>query len=380
MSLKKNVIFSVLISILSNILGATVWASEGKDDPLYFPMIAGFKGTTPEDAGVKDLVEALKSGYISGVIFFRHNIVDPDQVRTLTRLFLDASGDLPCLIAIDQEGGKVQRLRKMAGHDDFHDVPSAETMGNLYRQEGEEAVRIIYDAAATQLRDAGFNYVLGPVADLLNPISPVIARHQRAYSADPKEVSACGKIFVTAHRDQGIASSPKHFPGHGNAAGDTHEGFVDVSQSYQAEERVPFEDLIQEKCADSLMMAHIFNKKWDETWPASASPYVIQTMLREEMAYEGVLINDDICMGAIVDHWSIPDMSAQMVRAGIDLLLCSYNGAAAQGKKALPETAYTPAAMQTFLKESLGEALYKERCRASSDRVRRLRQMLFKTW
>lgn len=380
MQLKTHVLFGVMVALLTSMLDARVRASEEKDDPVYFPLMVGFKGTTPQDPEVEALAESLKQGHISGVIFFRHNIVTPTQVRTLTRHFLNAADGFPCLVALDQEGGKVQRLRKMEGCDDFHDVPSAEEIGALYRQEGAGAVRKIYDAAAAQVRDAGFNYVFGPVVDLLNPLSPVIAGYQRAYSKDPIEVAACGKIFVETHRAQGIATSPKHFPGHGNASGDTHAGFVDVSQSYMENESVPFEKMIQDKDADSLMMAHIFNKEWDDTWPVSASPYVIEQMVRTDMAYDGVLINDDLCMGAIVDHWSIPEMSTQMVRAGIDLLLCSYNGAAAQGKKALPETAYAPAALQAFLKESLGEALYEERCRASSLRVTRLRQTLFNTW
>ncbi|MBA4749365.1 MAG: glycoside hydrolase family 3 protein [Alphaproteobacteria bacterium] len=380
MQLKTQVLFGVMVALLTSMLDARLQASEEKDDTVHFPLMVGFKGTTPQDPEVIALTESLKQGHISGVILFAYNIVNPDQVCTLTRHFLKASGDLPCLVALDQEGGKVQRLRKMDGYDDFHDVPSAEEIGALYRQDGAGAVRKIYDAAAAQVRDAGFNYVFGPVVDLLDPISTIIAKYQRAYSADPLEVAACGKIFVEAHRAQGIATSPKHFPGHGKAYGDTHEGFVDVSKSYVESERLPFEKMIQDKDADSLMMAHIFNKEWDEMWPVSASPYVIQQMIRTDMAYDGVLINDDLCMGAIVDHWSLPDMSTQMVRAGIDLLLCSYNKAAAQGTKGLSQTDYSPGALQATLKERLGESLYEEKCRVASLRVTRLRQSLFNAW
>ncbi|MBA4118320.1 MAG: hypothetical protein C0514_05425 [Candidatus Puniceispirillum sp.] len=343
-------------------------AVASNEEDTYYPLMVGFSGTHPEAQEVEELKDALARGLISGVIFFRHNVVDPKQVGDLTDAFMEANTPLPPLLAVDQEGGRVQRLSSINGFESF---PSAKEMGEKPEEERQE----LYKRFAGQVRSAGFNYVLGPVVDLHKDEAPAIGALSRSFGEDPEHVAACARDFIDAHKRLGIATSLKHFPGHGFARRDTHKGFVDVTDTFDTRELLPFENLAKAGLADSIMVAHVTNKNFGDNLPASLSPHTGQT-LRDGWGYDGVVISDDFHMGAIVDMFPDPcEVGALAARAGVDLLLYSYNKMAAQGRKELPQTVLE--ALQAGIREKLGED-FKPLQQEASRRVNALRERLWK--
>tara|TARA_A100000171_G_scaffold52680_1_gene72345 strand:- start:106 stop:1155 length:1050 start_codon:yes stop_codon:yes gene_type:complete len=312
-----------------------------------WPLMMGFKGVAPEDDGVRRLVEYLEEGFLAGVIFFSHNLVSPAQVKELTDVFRSVKTDFPPLLAIDQEGGRVQRLCEKNG---FRSFTSARDIAESCSPEGAAD---FYDEMARQTDAAGFNYVFGPVVDLHSNSCPVIGGLNRAYGVLPSTVVAYAKAFVEAHRKRGIITCLKHFPGHGFAVGDTHEGWVDVTSTYQAQEQEPFKSLIESGYADSIMTAHIFHREWDARYPVSLSDHIIPDQLRCNLAYQGLVVTDDLHMGAIGKHFDLDTILYQAIKAQNDLLIFSGNPLAAgndahfDSREKLPE--YLPCYVEKLL-------------------------------
>ena len=339
------------------------------DDNDFYPLLVGFVGTSPEDKSVQELHQTLEKGLAVGVIFFRHNIENPDQIRVLNASFRALKTPTPILLALDQEGGRVQRL---GAQNSFKNFPSAWDVAQMTLEEAAS----LYKDFAIQVKDAGFNYVLGPVVDLHHPDSQAIGGLARAYSADPQKIADFARAFIQAHRDQGIATSIKHFPGHGLARGDTHQGLVDVTQTFQAEELTPFQMLVEEKMADSVMVAHVHHTDWDPDYPASISPHIVEKILREGWGYDGVVVTDDLHMGAIVDTLKDPVfVGAKAARAGNDLLLFSNNKLAAQGQEGIQDITLTY--LQEGIKQMLGED-YAQICARAKRRILTLSQTLWR--
>jgi len=275
---------------------------------------------------------------LGGVILFdRHptkkgvakNIVSPAQLKHLTAA-LRSCGTKP-LIAIDEEGGRVQRLRAAQGF--YGKYPSARDIAKL----GPSKAKAVYQAMAKELLKEGINYNLAPVADLaINPKNVVINKLGRSYGANPETVAEYDKIFINAMRREGIATALKHFPGHGSSLGDTHKGFVDVTKLWKSEELEPYRILIKEGKADTIMAAHIFNAKLDPHYPASLSRKIISGILRKKLGFKGVIISDDMQMGAIAKHYSLKERIALAVNAGVDILLFA-NQSAEKNRVTLPE-------------------------------------------
>jgi beta-N-acetylhexosaminidase len=166
------------------------------------------------------------------------------------------------------------------------------------------------------------NLNLAPVADLnLNPDNPAIGVLDRSFGADPAAVVAHVQAFVAGHRDVGVGTAIKHFPGQGSATADTHAGFVDVSATWTRTELEPFARVIADGNAQAVVTAHIFAAQLDPQAPATLSPAVIHSLLRGELGFQGVVISDDLQMGAIRDQYGYEDALLRSLRAGIDLLL-----------------------------------------------------------
>ena len=181
---------------------------------------------------------------------------------------------------------------------------------------------------AQGLKSLGFTLNFGPVVDLaVNPDNPIIARYKRAFSADADVVARYAAAFVHAHRQVGLLTALKHFPGHGSSTGDSHEGFVDITKTWVAEELDPFRSLIASGDADMVMVAHLYHAKFGikpgENLPASLSPAWIEGVLRHQLGFQGVVITDDLEMGAIRKLFTLPESVKQTVRAGADILLFS---------------------------------------------------------
>ena len=265
------------------------------------------------------------------------NIISPEQLKALTSK-LKSFAKIPLLSAADQEGGLVSRLGPAAG---FPETPSPERLGE---KNDIMATRKAAGAIAEDLSRGGINLNLAPVVDLnLNPQGR-IARDGRSFGADPKRVYRHAEAFILAHREQDILTCLKHFPGKGSAGKDTHFEVADVTSSYRPQEIHPFFWLIEEELADTVMTSHMHHRGWDKQYPITLSPKVLRGLLREELRYPGVVISDDLLMGAIIRRFGLEEACLLAVEAGVDILLASNN---------------SPEAYDPDLFERMFEAIYR---------------------
>lgn len=284
-------------------------------------ILMGFQGDSTSDANFRAVREQVASGRIGGVMFLRPNISSLSNVRAMNGALRAARPWLAPLIALDQEGGQIRRLTAEVG---FEEIASAEAIG---RTDPDTALAI-YTDLADRLAALGFNLNFGPVVDLnLNPGNPIIARYERAFGADAEAVAAFGTAFVEAHRQAGMLTALKHFPGHGSSTGDTHDGFVDVTDDWQEVELEPYRLMLAAGEVDMVMVAHIFHEDYagDEVvqLPASLSPDWIEGVLRGRLGFDGVVISDDMQMGAVRAHFDLRETIIRAVMAGNDILLFS---------------------------------------------------------
>lgn len=290
-------------------------------DKIGAMIMVGFVGTTPEDPAVQNLCRLLSKKKIGGILEFSHNIKSLQQVKTLNQSFQEAApSDHPFFIAIDQEGGKVQRLNQSNGFKNY--LSPKEVRCSLSPQEA----KTYYAKMAQNLKSTGFNLNFAPVVDLEGNC-PVIGDLERSFGKTYEKIVPYAKAFINAHRACTILTSLKHFPGHGLAEGDSHQGFVDITHTHKQEELTPFYELMREGFADSIMVGHLTDKNRDPALPATLSPHYVNPLLREK-GYEGVVISDDLHMGAIVQQYSLEETVLKALQADIDLLVFSQNPSA----------------------------------------------------
>lgn len=293
-------------------------------------IMVGFNGTTTDAADVKLVSQQIHDGMIGGVIFFKHNILSPAQLQKLTQQFkASAHPAQPVLLAVDQEGGQVQRLSADNG---FKDFLSAYEVAQKFTPADAQAY---YGDMAQMIANNGFNLNLGPIADLHQPLAQqqsesVISGYQRSYSATARDVVDYAGAFVEAHHQHGVLTALKHFPGHGYASHDSHKGMVDITATHVAAELEPFEAMIAQDKADMIMTAHLINKKWDSEYPVTLSPTILMRLLRQQLHYDGVVITDCLNMGAIRQYYNLESIVINAVRAGCDILLFSNTHVAMQ--------------------------------------------------
>jgi len=255
-----------------------------------------------------------------GALLFGRNVVDAGQVARLTGWMVGRARECagrPLLVAVDAEGGGVMRLGPGAGytptlsHQDLGD-------GNDVALTELEARRI-----GGRLRDAGIAWNLAPVVDVgYNPANPVIVGASRAFGADPARVTAHARAYLAGMRAAGVLTALKHFPGHGSSFGDSHLGFVDVTATARPElELAPYRALMAEGLVDSVMSAHVFNRRLDRRHPATLSRATIARLLRGGLGWTGVVVSDDLRMGAIERHYGLDDAAVLALHAGVDVLL-----------------------------------------------------------
>ncbi|MCB1516346.1 MAG: glycoside hydrolase family 3 protein [Hyphomicrobiaceae bacterium] len=286
-------------------------------------IVVGFQGDSLDDSGVKAMLNDVAAGRVGGVMFLGNNVASSSQVTAIVSAIRAAApAGLPPLIALDQEGGKVERLTAKVG---FKEEPTAAEVSAM----GEARASAIYNEMANGLMEWGFNTNFGPVVDLnVNPNNPIIARFGRSFGDNGQEVAGMAGTFINAHHNYGILTALKHFPGHGSSQADSHEGFVDISKSWSAAELDPYQRLIGQGMADMIMAGHLFANEGaagdSETYPASLSSYWITDVLRGQLGFgNGVVITDDMEMGAIRQNYGFKQAILQAVRAGDDILLFS---------------------------------------------------------
>ena len=293
------------------------------EDAVGQMLLIGFPGEQLDEETVA-LLDDIAPG---GVILFDYdlpsggakprNITSPEQLRALIAE-LQGRADIAYFIAIDVEGGLINRLKSAYGFS--IDLPSHQALG----AGSVAATGVAASASAAELRALGINWNLAPVVDVnIFPESPAIGALERSFSADPEVVAAHAAAFARAHAAADIISSLKHFPGHGSAAGDTHLGVTDVTTSFVREdELVPYRMLIEDGYEDPVMTAHIVNRDLDPSGrPATLSTAIVTGLLREELGFEGVILSDDMQMGAIVEQYSLERAAVEAIKAGVDVIL-----------------------------------------------------------
>lgn len=290
-------------------------------------LVIGFRGATAGECEV--IARDIRERTIGGVILFdqemadgsrgRRNVVSPAQVKELVG-FLQGQAKVPLLVAIDQEGGRVNRLKAEYG---FPESVSQEELGKL--DDAAETYRRA-EVMARTLKEAGINWNLAPVVDLdANPDNPIIKGKGRTFSGDPEAVARHAAEFVRAHRAHGVLTCLKHFPGHGSAMGDTHLGLVDVTATWTERELGPFQRLVEAGLCDAVMSAHVFNARLDAERPATLSRAVITGILRERLKFDGVVTSDDMEMRAISSHYGLEKSVPAAIAAGVDVLCFGNN-------------------------------------------------------
>ncbi len=295
-------------------------ATDDLDAMIGQMLVLGFWGQSPSDGWTRKMTSLVRSGRIGGVLLMEQNIASRTQVAALTAALREASPPQPLLIAVDQEGGVVQRLGPKQGVDS---VPAAATVA---KAGSPEAAAKTYASLAGDLKTLGINLNLGPVVDLArNQNNPIIVRQRRSYGADPATVTAFARVFIRAHRQAGLLTAAKHFPGHGSSLADSHAGKADVSKSWSDVELEPYRRLISSEPPPIVMVGHLHLDKLDgdDGLPATLSGAAIDGLLRKEIGYQGVVITDDLDMRAIRRSFSIEDAAVRAILAGNDLILVS---------------------------------------------------------
>ncbi len=351
----NKLICPIVIHFLG-LFGAISMCAVSLEEKIGQMIVVGFRGT--DISNNKILSDDIKTGKIGGVILYdidfeslfnyakennlsvldarnlskktelkeihyERNIKGPQQLKALTQQLQTVASQselkFPLFISIDYEGGIVNRLSDELG------FPKTMSQKALAKQPVVK-VKAIAKQYASTLKEHGINYILGPVVDVeVNPNNPVIAKLERAFSADPKVVIQFSHLLVQAYEKQYIACSLKHFPGHGSSMSDSHVGFVDVTKSWVESELEPFRAVLSNRGYKgvTVMPAHIVNKQLDKTClPATLSEPIIQ-LLRKNLKFNGMIISDDLQMKAIADHYDLETVVKKSILAGQDVLLFS---------------------------------------------------------
>lgn len=291
-------------------------------------LIVGFRGDSVEtDPDIKHILRDVRPG---GIILFdvdltsggglgTRNIKSRAQLAHLTAGMKKIAG-YPLIIAADQEGGLVQRLKPRYG---YSPLPEAYYLGTTVNN--ADSTRIYAELMARELAEAGVNMNLAPELDIHRADCPVIGGLSRGYSSDPDGIVSHTSIVIDCLADKKIIAVGKHFPGHGSATADSHYGLTDVTATWDSTELIPFKKLIDDGRLQAIMTAHIFNRNIDADNPATLSHKILTGLLRERLGFGGVIITDDMYMKGIIDNYSIDDAVVKAINAGADMMIMGNN-------------------------------------------------------
>jgi beta-N-acetylhexosaminidase len=312
-----------IVSVIMPLLVVSFFCNGQKTDSLDIKIgqmiLIGVQGTGIDQA----VLEEVRFGKAGSIILFEKNIPPVNSFAALRKIIWEyqQAAPIPLFICIDQEGGKVNRLKEKYG---FPRSITAEEMGAATTL---DSVRYYGTSTAATLAGLGINVNFAPVVDLAsNPDNPVIAKHGRAFSADEEKATLLATEFIKTHRRLGIVTVPKHFPGHGSSEADTHLGIADVTSTWETRELTPYAGLIGSGYADAIMSAHIVNKKLDPSGnPGTLSHSILDGILRKQLGFDGVVFSDDMQMHAITKHYGLEDAIRLAINGGIDIMTFSNN-------------------------------------------------------
>jgi len=315
-------------------------------------LMVGFDGTAwSPDLGY--LIDKLKIG---GVVLFSRNLSDPEQIKDLCTSIQDHAkicGVPPLFIAIDQEGGQVARLK----------APFTRFPGNPYIK-GIEDAAYFAEVTAKELGWVGINMNLAPVLDVApRDVSSVMI--ERSFGYDPKRVSTLGAAVIEGLQQAGIMAVAKHFPGIGRTTSDSHVEMpalnVDMAD-LESIDLIPFKSAIRCKVS-GIMLSHILYAGIDPLWPASLSPVIAETLLRQGLGFNGLVLTDDLDMGAIEKNYALWTVVKQILSAEIDLALVCHR------TKKIEQT------VEHILKTIADSAEARRRAGSSWERIMRMKKM-----
>ncbi len=280
------------------------------DDELGQMQMVQFVGLAP----TPDAIEMISSQGAGGVLYFAENIESASQVRSMNAQ-LQQIAPIPLLIAVDQEGGYVNRFLNIVGP-----LPGASSLAD------PAAARARGQQDATYLHDYGFNLNLAPVVDV-GESNPQL--YGRTFGSDPNRVEAMAAAYLEGLQQSGtITAVPKHFPGLGGTTTDPHIGLPVLNRSLADWERIdlaPYRMLLKTENVRAIMVSHEMIPAVDAQLPTTLSPAVIDGMLRGQLGFDGVVITDSLYMGALNAHWSIAQAAVLAVKAGADIVIGPYN-------------------------------------------------------
>ncbi len=284
--------------------------------------LVGFDGfsVTPEVASLARQFD------LGGIILFKRNVESPEQVAEIAWRARALSRDLPLWVGVDQEGGRVARVRAP-----LTEWPPMETLG---RADSEELAGRFGTALALELTALGFSIDFAPVLDVLtNPQNPVI-NGGRAISGDPDTVSRIGAAIIRALQAGGVAACGKHFPGHGDTSVDSHFDLPLVEHPpdrLRAIDFVPFRGAMEAGVA-GIMTGHLLVPAFDEERPATLSRAIVEGLLRDELGFDGLVFTDDMNMKAVAARFTPGGAAVAAIAAGCDVLLLCGTDAAVQAE------------------------------------------------
>ena len=290
-------------------------------------IMVGVKGMKEEDISPAFLKQ-IDQGYIGGIVLFDYdvttkkayrNIESPAQVKKLIS-DLKSHASIPLLMAVDQEGGKVNRLKAKYG---FPNSVTAKYLGTL---DNIDSTKYYAVQNAETLKSLGFNVNFSPVVDVdLNPANPVIGKYERSYSDKSEIVIKHATAWIKEQDAQGILSTLKHFPGHGSSDADSHEGITDVTKYWSEEELAPFKAVSALDYQIAIMTAHVQNNQLDSIFPATLSEKVIHKILRKDWQFDGLVFSDDLQMKAVNAIYDFEIILQKSIEAGVDVLVFGNN-------------------------------------------------------
>jgi beta-N-acetylhexosaminidase len=315
----KGIKFSLLligISFISTHAGAQ---GDSLDIKIGQMLLIGFPGTTVDP----EVLEEVRQGKVGSIIIFEKNIPPANSFVALKKIIwtYQQATPIPLFIGIDQEGGRVNRLK------DKYGFPKSITAAAMADAPTLDSVRFYGQSTASTLAGLGINFNFAPVVDLAsNPSNPIIAKHGRAFSANEDTVTLFAKEFIKQHRRFGVLTSLKHFPGHGSSKDDTHLGIADVTNTWEERELKPYKSLIDSGYADAIMTSHIVNRKLDKHGnPGTLSADILDGLLRKQLKFDGVIFTDDMQMHAITKHYGLEEAIKLAINGGVDIMTFSNN-------------------------------------------------------
>jgi beta-N-acetylhexosaminidase len=285
------------------------------DEKIGQMIIAGIDGYEMNE-NEKGLIQ---NYHIGGFILFGRNIESPEQLRELNNTIKSANSEsrIPLILSVDEEGGRISRIPKA-----IKNLPTNKVIGKINNEEFSYEIGLLL---AEKVKAFGFNMNFAPVLDInSNPKNPVIG--DRAFGSKPEVVRDLGVQTMMGIKSAGVVPVVKHFPGHGDTSVDSHVGLPSVDHDLErlnSFELIPFEKAINIG-AECVMVAHILLPKIDADNPASLSSAVITNILRKQLNFGGVVITDDMTMGAITKNYDLASAAVQAVKAGNDIILVAH--------------------------------------------------------